>query len=70
MASQTVSRSGVVFDNQLRTRTAGLRSMSVEMRCGVFRHYPFNNLQGIENVGAGEGIRTLDPDLGKVVLYH
>ena len=21
------------------------------------------------NVGAGEGIRTLDPDLGKVVLY-
>jgi hypothetical protein len=24
----------------------------------------------IENSGAGEGIRTLDPDLGKVVLYH
>ena len=22
-----------------------------------------------ENFGAGEGIRTLDPDLGKVVLY-
>jgi hypothetical protein len=22
------------------------------------------------NSGAGEGIRTLDPDLGKVVLYH
>jgi hypothetical protein len=21
-------------------------------------------------LGAGEGIRTLDPDLGKVVLYH
>ena len=21
------------------------------------------------NIGAGEGIRTLDPDLGKVVLY-
>jgi hypothetical protein len=21
-------------------------------------------------IGAGEGIRTLDPDLGKVVLYH
>ena len=20
--------------------------------------------------GAGEGVRTLDPDLGKVVLYH
>jgi hypothetical protein len=23
-----------------------------------------------ENPGAGEGARTLDPDLGKVVLYH
>jgi hypothetical protein len=24
----------------------------------------------LKNLGAGEGIRTLDPDLGKVVLYH
>ncbi len=24
----------------------------------------------LENSGAGEGARTLDPDLGKVVLYH
>jgi hypothetical protein len=24
----------------------------------------------IEKIGAGEGARTLDPDLGKVVLYH
>jgi hypothetical protein len=23
----------------------------------------------MEKIGAGEGIRTLDPDLGKVVLY-
>jgi hypothetical protein len=23
-----------------------------------------------KNFGAGEGARTLDPDLGKVVLYH
>jgi hypothetical protein len=23
-----------------------------------------------EKIGAGEGVRTLDPDLGKVVLYH
>jgi hypothetical protein len=23
----------------------------------------------LEETGAGEGIRTLDPDLGKVVLY-
>ena len=25
---------------------------------------------GHRETGAGEGIRTLDPDLGKVVLYH
>ena len=24
----------------------------------------------LEKIGAGEGIRTLDPNLGKVVLYH
>jgi hypothetical protein len=24
----------------------------------------------LEDFGAGEGARTLDPDLGKVVLYH
>jgi hypothetical protein len=27
-------------------------------------------LPTLQNPGAGEGIRTLDPDLGKVVLYH
>jgi hypothetical protein len=26
-------------------------------------------LDFIDKIGAGEGIRTLDPDLGKVVLY-
>jgi len=29
-----------------------------------FRHAP-----GMSKFGAGEGIRTLDPNLGKVVLY-
>jgi hypothetical protein len=27
-------------------------------------------MTSLEKTGAGEGIRTLDPDLGKVVLYH
>jgi hypothetical protein len=27
-------------------------------------------LISLTKIGAGEGIRTLDPDLGKVVLYH
>jgi hypothetical protein len=30
----------------------------------------FVRLCHFEKSGAGEGIRTLDPDLGKVVLYH
>ena len=29
----------------------------------------YNFLCQIKNFGAGEGIRTLDPNLGKVVLY-
>src|SRR5690242_1438331 len=32
--------------------------------CAVFQHTDY-----AEKTGAGEGIRTLDPDLGKVVLY-
>jgi hypothetical protein len=30
----------------------------------------FHSVLPSRNSGAGEGIRTLDPDLGKVVLYH
>ncbi len=29
-----------------------------------------NILIYLGKIGAGEGIRTLDPNLGKVVLYH
>jgi hypothetical protein len=32
-----------------------------------FRHMQANESTG--KIGAGEGIRTLDPNLGKVVLY-
>ena len=31
---------------------------------------PIRTPDDLEKIGAGEGIRTLDPDLGKVVLYH
>jgi uncharacterized protein (DUF1778 family)/GNAT superfamily N-acetyltransferase len=31
---------------------------------------PSSKFANGKNLGAGEGIRTLDPDLGKVVLYH
>jgi hypothetical protein len=30
---------------------------------------PPEMIQAIDFIGAGEGIRTLDPNLGKVVLY-
>ena len=30
----------------------------------------FNHFNLLRNFGAGEEIRTLDPNLGKVVLYH
>ena len=30
---------------------------------------PTRQLNSLKKIGAGEGIRTLDPDLGKVVLY-
>jgi hypothetical protein len=31
---------------------------------------PHGKTMRLEDFGAGEGARTLDPDLGKVVLYH
>ena len=33
------------------------------------RRAPFIRLISLGKFGAGEGIRTLDPNLGKVVLY-
>ncbi len=33
------------------------------------RRTVFNRLISLRKSGAGEGIRTLDPNLGKVVLY-
>ena len=33
------------------------------------RGTPFIRLKFLRDFGAGEGIRTLDPNLGKVVLY-
>ena len=33
------------------------------------RRTPFIRLKSLRDLGAGEGIRTLDPNLGKLVLY-
>ena len=37
--------------------------------CGFRRRSLAGRRVGYAATGAGEGIRTLDPDLGKVVLY-
>jgi transposase-like protein len=47
-----------------------------DLRHAAFLRYSFSNVTKpsqqlicLKKIGAGEGIRTLDPDLGKVVLY-
>jgi hypothetical protein len=36
---------------------------------GLYRQTRVHAEHGTREIGAGEGIRTLDPNLGKVVLY-
>jgi hypothetical protein len=44
------------------------------MRFGVYsffdKYFVALYLIFLIKIGAGEGVRTLDPNLGKVVLYH
>jgi hypothetical protein len=54
------------LDNPFGTR---LSPMSVVTHVLGTRCYPCVRA-GQQKTGAGEGIRTLDPDLGKVVRYH
>ena len=56
------NRSNFRFGGPPVDHTALLARHSEDAR---FRKRPYRK----ENFGAGEGIRTLDPDLGKVVLY-
>jgi hypothetical protein len=46
-----------------------LSDLKQRSRLTAARRFKSSHCQ-IEKSGAGEGIRTLDPDLGKVVLYH
>ncbi len=68
--------------HKFRLRSPATEMVDVRFRCGghhvdtklekrgvAFRR-PFRNaLISLRKFGAGEGIRTLDPNLGKVVLY-
>jgi hypothetical protein len=42
---------------------------TAEKRKAALRRLSHNALISLGKFGAGEGIRTLDPNLGKVVLY-
>ena len=54
----------------VRTLTCCLPAQkSIEGKQKTPRRASFNCLIFRKKIGAGEGIRTLDPDLGKVVLY-
>jgi hypothetical protein len=48
----------------------GLGGIFVEWRQRASPLAILKTAGNIAVIGAGEGIRTLDPDLGKVVLYH
>ena len=57
-------------DNGLSLRAAeDAGTDAAKQVCPVFRTLRLE--EGLlRKIGAGEGARTLDPDLGKVVLYH
>jgi hypothetical protein len=47
-----------------------MSSKTKSPRVRAFANFACVNFGLLESLGAGEGARTLDPDLGKVVLYH
>ena len=54
---------------RLKAKTALVASYMLAM-CLLGQFLGLTNLdEAVEIIGAGEGIRTLDPNLGKVVLY-
>ena len=60
---------------QVDTTKAGERNASDKPEARSANLAPFNLSRSLKPAadlasGAGEGIRTLDPNLGKVVLYH
>jgi hypothetical protein len=64
-------RDDIVGINRHRRRSAR-RSSALEEDVVAFREASrnLNEFMSLGGTGAGEGVRTLDPNLGKVVLYH
>jgi hypothetical protein len=69
MAPRRAGRSHTAKASQISTglRSAASRAFA-KTKSPLVSGLSSNSL--LQKSGAGEGIRTLDPDLGKVVLYH
>src|ERR1700722_6855851 len=61
-ARRKTPRRSATDDGNPKRRAPKTKSPLTQRAFVTFCHF--------EKSGAGEGIRTLDPDLGKVVLYH
>ena len=73
-APQSQSRTNAVArwpaDSEELFSTMDIRErLAKELRLSSIRRCATPQICHRENSGAGEGIRTLDPNLGKVVLY-
>jgi hypothetical protein len=53
----------------MERRAGWKRDAATMSAAGGCDRAPDTNFDEFGKIGAGEGIRTLDPDLGKVVLY-
>jgi hypothetical protein len=61
---------GLAQDEPAHHGRGGRRHVALHSRPRVGgKNRPFIRLHSLRHFGAGEGIRTLDPNLGKVVLY-
>ncbi len=56
-------------DQEERGARAAAKPQPAENGCDALGERQFAHGISLGQIGAGEGIRTLDPDLGKVVLY-
>ena len=55
--------------HSFRARTLKVCAVYLSKSCAFQHQSLLRSILRKEPSGAGEGIRTLDPDLGKVVLY-
>jgi hypothetical protein len=62
-------RMHIEASGSIEFRTSGDRRLSYAQLRYMSSEWHLTSRHGNDSIGAGEGIRTLDPNLGKVVLY-